>query len=149
MDSKYWISTSHLLLSRCWVDKPLILPLLWLYLFSPGLLYTTFPIAYANSFQPKTNCNRKPCSTSSRAFIMQTLRTKIFLYVLSGAKECKQSICEQLIFCNFQHLDASGSGLCCLFQGQNDYLANPVKVCYITLNKCFCSLVFETSIRIN
>ena len=80
---------------------------------------------------------------------MQTLRTKTFLYVLSGAKQCEQSICEQLIFCNFQYLGASGSGLCCLFQGENDYLAIPVKVCCITLNECFSTVVFETSININ
>lgn len=66
---------------------------------------------------------------------MQTLRTKIFLNVLSGAKHCEQSVCEQLISCNFQHLYVPGSGMCCLYQGQNDYLANSIKTCSVTLNK--------------
>lgn len=60
---------------------------------------------------------------------MQTWRSKIFLYVLSGVKQYEQPLCEQFIFCSFQYLDASGL-VCCLFQGQNDYLTNSVKVLY-------------------
>lgn len=61
---------------------------------------------------------------------MQIWTSKILFYVLSGAKQSEPSMCEQLISCNFQHLYSSVLGMCCLFQGQSDYLANPVRVLY-------------------
>jgi len=97
--------------------------------------------------QKEERNKRKWYRNFSKVYMMQTLRTKIFLYVFSEAKKCEQLVHGQLICCSLQHLDMSGWGMYPLLQEQNDYLANPVY--RSTVNKCFCNLVFEKSIRIN